>query len=73
MLGAGPVGPDHGDQQMPDLRHRQCDHLTVARVLAPFFDRVTGRKACASIDNVMCRYQPVYLLASMFVPGVSPE
>ena len=38
----------------------QGNEGAVARMRAPFFDRVTVRKACASIERVMCLYQPVY-------------
>ena len=32
----------------------------VAGFSGPLFDRVTVRKVCASIERVMCRYQPEY-------------
>ena len=56
----GYFGPDQVDQQPPDFRDAQGDEVTSGRISAPFFDRVTVRKAWASIDRVMCRYQPVY-------------
>lgn len=45
---------------MSDLGQAQSDEVAVVWMLAPFFDRVMVRNACASIERVVCRYQPVY-------------
>ncbi len=67
--GFGNVCPDQCGDQVSDFGEGQRDQLVVAGgvggvggSLAPFFDRVTVRKAWASIDRVMCRYQPVHCL-----------
>jgi hypothetical protein len=64
--GFGNVCPDQCGDQVSDFGEGQCDQLVVAGgvggSLALFFDRVTVRKAWASIDRVMCRYQPVHAL-----------
>lgn len=56
----GRLGPDQVGEQVPDFRQGEGYELAVGRERAPFFDRVTVRNAWASIDRVMCRYQPVY-------------
>jgi hypothetical protein len=46
---------------VPDFGQAQDNQLTIAiGARAPFFDRMTVRKAWASMDSVMCLYQPVY-------------
>lgn len=60
VVWVGCFGPDQVDQQSPDFRDAQGDEVTSGWISAPFFDRVTVRNAWASIDRVMCRYQPVY-------------
>ena len=54
------LGEDQADEEVSDLGQAQGDEVAVAWMKAPFFDRVTVRKACASIERVICRYQPVY-------------
>ena len=61
MFGVRRLGEDQVDEEVSDLEQAQGDEVTACWMLAPFFfDRVTVRKACASIERVMCRYQPVY-------------
>jgi hypothetical protein len=45
------------DQQSSDFRDAQGDEVVSGSIVAPFLDRVTVRKALASM---MCLYQPVY-------------
>lgn len=56
----GELCPDEAGEQSSDFGQCQGYEFAIARVLAPFFDRVTVRKAWASMDRVICRYQPVY-------------
>ena len=64
--GFGYVRPDQAGDQVSDFGEGQRDQPVMAGDVggscAPFFDWVTVRKACASIDRVMCRYQPVHCL-----------
>ena len=61
VAGIGLIRPDQVAEQPSDLGHAQCDQLAVvAGFSGPLFDRVTVRKVCASIERVMCRYQPAY-------------
>ena len=60
MFGVRWLGEDQAGEEVSDLGHAQGDEVAVSWMVAPFFDRVTVRKACASIERVMCRYQPVY-------------
>jgi len=60
MFGVERLGEDLADEEVSDLGQAQGDEVAVAWMEAPFFDRVTVRKACASIERVMCLYQPVY-------------
>ena len=64
--GFGNGRPDQSGDQVPDLGQGERDQPVIASGVggscAPFFDRVTVRKAWASIDRVMCRYQPVHCL-----------
>ncbi len=43
---------------MSDLGQAQRDQVGSAWIWSLFFDRVTLGNACASMDRVMCRYQP---------------
>ena len=47
-------------EEVSDLEQAQGNEVAVAWMKTPFFDRVTVRKAWASIERVMCVYQPVY-------------
>ena len=51
-----------------DLRHTESNWKKCIRSGAPFsaliLTRITARKAKASIDKVMCRYQPCQLRTS---------
>jgi hypothetical protein len=64
--GFGDAGPDQSGDQVSDFGQGERDQPVIASAgggsCAPFFDRVTVRKAWASIDRVMCRYQPVHCL-----------
>src|SRR6266516_2156482 len=72
MAGVGGFGPDQVGQQSPDFGDGERDEVTAARFRVPFFDRVTVRKAWASMDRVMCRYQPVYWRTWEWSRPVSP-
>ena len=65
-VGFGNAGPDQSGDQVPDFGEGERDQPVIASGVggsfAPFFDWVTVRKAWASIDRVMCRYQPVHCL-----------
>lgn len=54
----GDVEHEGGDE-VSDLGQAQFDDITIA-VSSPLFDRVTVRKAWASMESVMCLYHPVY-------------
>ena len=54
-----PVPGDAGDQ-VPDFGQGKSYQLLGAWIWAPFFERMTLRKAWANMERVMCRYQPVY-------------
>ncbi|SNS00208.1 hypothetical protein SAMN06265360_1702, partial [Haloechinothrix alba] len=64
VVGLGYACPDELDQQAADFGQCQGDELAVADWVVdgmpPFFDRVTVRKAWASMDRVMWRYQPLH-------------
>ena len=60
MFGVERLGEDQADEKVSDLGQAQGNEGAVAWMKAPFFDRVTVRKAWASIERVMCVYQPVY-------------
>ena len=60
VFGVERLGEDQADETVSDLGQAQGNEGAVAWMKAPFFDRVTVRKAWASIERVMCRYQPVY-------------
>ena len=61
MFGVERLGEDQADEEVSDLGQGQGDEVAVAWIKAPlFFDQVTVRKACASIESVMCLYQRVY-------------
>ena len=54
------MGPDEVEHEAPDFWDGQGDEVTVRPGAEPPFERVMVRKAWASMDSVMCRYQPVY-------------
>ena len=54
------LAEDQTDEEASDLGQAQGDEVAVAWMKAPFLDRVTVRKAWASIQRVIGRYQPVY-------------
>ncbi len=54
--------PDQVDEESPDFGESQGDEVSAGGILGPLFDRVTVRNAWASMDRVICRYQPVYHL-----------
>ena len=64
--GFGDAGPDQSGDQVSDFGQGERDQPVIASAgggsCAPLLDRVTVRKAWASIDRVMCRYQPVHCL-----------
>ena len=60
MFGVERLGEDQADEEVSDLGQAQGNEVAVAWLKAPFFDRVTVRKAWASIESVMCLYQRVY-------------
>ena len=55
----GRIQHERGDE-VSDLGQAQLDEVSVFVSSSPLFDRVTVRKAWASMESVMCRYQPVY-------------
>lgn len=58
VLGAGGLGPDEGDDEVADLGQARRDHLAACSWSSPLSDRVTVRKAWASMERVMCRSGP---------------
>lgn len=54
------AGPGDEDDKAPDFGKGQSYQLLGAWMWAPFFERMTLRKAWANMERVMCRYQPVY-------------
>ena len=60
MFGVERLGEDQADEKVSDLGHAQGNEVAVAWMKAPFFDRVTVRKAWASTERVVGLYQPVY-------------
>lgn len=61
VLGSRRWAPDEGDQLVSDFRHGERDQLACLGFGAPFLARMTVNRAWASIERVMCLYQPVYL------------
>jgi len=60
VLGAARRCEDEAYEQVAYLGQTQGDEGAVAFGLVLFFERVTVRNAWASMERVMCRYQPVY-------------
>jgi len=60
VAGIGETGPCEVGDEVPDLGQGERYEVLVPGPGAPFLALTAVRKAWASIDRVMCRYQPVY-------------